>query len=59
MIDERVTTIKVTKDLTKRLKIVSRLRGNKETQASLIGHLVDQELKRLGYTYKGHFHDDK
>lgn len=59
MIDNTITRIAVTKDLAKRLKIVSRLRGNKETQASLIGHLVDQELKRLGYTYKGHFHDDK
>jgi len=59
MTDNTITRIAITKDLTKRLKIVSRLRGNKETQASLIGHLVDQELKRLGYTYKGHFHDDK
>ena len=52
MTDNTLTTIKVTKDLTKRLKMLSNIRGNKETQSALIGNLVDVELKRLGYTYK-------
>ena len=59
MTNNTITRIAVTKDIAKRLKIVSRLRGNKETQGALIGNLVDQELKRVGYIYKGPFHDDK
>ena len=59
VINEKLTTIRVTKDMTKRLKLVSKLRGNKETQASLIGNLLDAEIARLGYKYTGVIHGTK
>ena len=59
VINEKLTTIRVTKDMTKRLKLVSKLRGNKETQASLIGNLLDAEIARLGYKYTGIVHGTK
>lgn len=49
MVDNKLVTIKVTKDIVKRLKLVSALRGNNETQGSLIGNLLDKELEKLGY----------
>ena len=49
MIDNKIVTIKVTKDIVRRLKLVSALRGNNETQGSLIGNMLDKELERLGY----------
>ena len=49
----QMTTIKVTKDLTVRLKLLSKLRKNSETQSALIGNLVDAEIAKLGYKYKG------
>ena len=49
MVDNKMVTIKVTKDIVRRLKLVSALRGNNETQGSLIGVMLDKELERLGY----------
>ena len=49
MVDNKMATIKVTKDIVRRLKLVSALRGNNETQGSLIGVMLDKELERLGY----------
>lgn len=42
------TQIRATKEVTRKLKLVSALRGNGETIGILIGSLVDKELKRLG-----------
>lgn len=49
MVDNKIVAIKVTKDITRRLKLVIALRGNNETQGSLIGNLLDKELQTLGY----------
>ncbi len=49
MVDNKMVTIKVTKDIVRRLKLVGALRGNNETQGSLIGVMLDKELERLGY----------
>lgn len=49
MVDNKMVTIKVTKDIVRRLKLVSALRGNNETQGSLIGVMLDKELERFGY----------
>lgn len=49
MVDNKMVTIKVTKDIVRRLKLVSAIRGNNETQGSLIGVMLDKELERLGY----------
>lgn len=49
MVNNKIVTIKVTKDIIRRLKLVSALRGNNETQGSLIGNMLDKELERLGY----------
>jgi|LakMenE07Oct09ns_1017277.scaffolds.fasta_scaffold08737_1 hypothetical protein len=57
MTDNETVRVAVTKDLTKRLKMLSNIRGNKETQSALIGNLVDTELKRLGYTYKRYINE--
>ena len=42
------TQIRTTKEITRKLKLASALRGNGETIGILIGSLVDKELKRLG-----------
>lgn len=42
------TQIRTTKEITRKLKLASALRGNSETIGILIGSLVDKELKRLG-----------
>ena len=42
------TQIRTTKEITRKLKLVTALRGNGETIGILIGSLVDKELKRLG-----------
>lgn len=42
------TQIRATKEITRKLKLASALRGNGETIGILIGSLVDKELKRLG-----------
>ena len=42
------TQIRATKEVTRKLKLASSLRGNGETIGILIGSLVDKELKRLG-----------
>lgn len=49
MPDNKLVTIKVTKDIVRRLKLVGALRGNNETQGSLIGNLLDKELAERGY----------
>ena len=49
MVNNKIVTIKVTKDIVRRLKLVGALRGNNETQGSLIGNMLDRELERLGY----------
>ena len=42
------TQIRTTKEITRKLKLASALRGKGETIGILIGSLVDKELKRLG-----------
>ena len=42
------TQIRTTKEITRKLKLVTALRGNSESMGALIGALVDKELKRLG-----------
>ena len=42
------TQIRATKEVTRKLKLVSALRGNGETIGILIGALVDKEMRRLG-----------
>ena len=49
MVDNKMVTIKVTKDIVRRVKVGSALRGNNETQGSLIGVMLDKEIERLGY----------
>ena len=43
-----VTMIRGTKEIVRKLKLVSALRGNGETIGILIGSLVDKEMQRLG-----------
>ena len=44
----KVTMIRGTKEIVRKLKLVSALRGNGETIGILIGSLVDKEMQRLG-----------
>lgn len=44
----RIVAVKTTKEVTRKLKLVTALRGNGESMGTLIGSLVDKELKRLG-----------
>ena len=44
----KIVAVKTTKEVTRKLKLASALRGNGETIGILIGSLVDKELKRLG-----------
>lgn len=44
----RIVAVKTTKEVTRKLKLVTALRGNGESMGTLIGALVDKELKRLG-----------
>ena len=46
--NDNTTQIRATKEITRKLKLASSLRGNGETIGILIGSLVDKELKRLG-----------
>lgn len=49
-IDEKnkITMIRGTKEIVRKLKLVAALRGNGETIGILIGSLVDKEMQRLG-----------
>lgn len=49
-IDEKnkITMIRGTKEIVRKLKLVASLRGNGETIGILIGSLVDKEMQRLG-----------
>ena len=42
------TQIRTTKEVARKLKLLTALRGNGETLGILVGALVDKELKRLG-----------
>ena len=42
------TQIRTTKEVARKLKLLTALRGNGETLGILVGSLVDKELKRLG-----------
>lgn len=42
------TQIRATKEVARKLKLLTALRGNGETLGILVGSLVDKELKRLG-----------
>ena len=44
----KVTMIRGTKEIVRKLKLLSALRGNRETIGILIGSLVDKEMQRLG-----------
>lgn len=44
----RIVSIKTTKDVVRKLKLVASARCNSESMGSLIGALVDKEMKRLG-----------
>lgn len=44
----KVTMIRGTKEIVRKLKLVAALRGNGETIGILIGSLVDKEMQRLG-----------
>ena len=44
----KIVAVKTTKEVTRKLKLVTALRGNGESMGTLIGSLVDKELKRLG-----------
>lgn len=48
-IKKEYTTIRVQKDLVKRISLVAALRRNGEPREALIGNLIDRELERLGY----------
>lgn len=49
-IDEKnkITMIRGTKEIVRKLKLVASLRGNGETIGIIIGSLVDKEMQRLG-----------
>lgn len=40
--------VRTTKEVVRKLKLVSAMRGNGESIGILIGSLVDKEMKRLG-----------
>lgn len=42
------TQIRATKEVARKLKLLTALRGNGETLGILVGSLVDKELRRLG-----------
>ena len=44
----KVTMIRGTKEIVRKLKLVASLRGNGETIGILIGSLIDKEMQRLG-----------
>ena len=44
----KIVAVKTTKEVTRKLKLVTASRGNSESMGALIGALVDKELKRLG-----------
>lgn len=44
----KITMIRGTKEIVRKLKLVAALRGNGETIGILIGSLVDKEMQRLG-----------
>ena len=44
----KVTMIRGTKEIVRKLKLVAALRGNGETIGILIGSLVDKEMQKLG-----------
>ena len=44
----KVTMIRGTKEIVRKLKLVASLRGNGETIGILIGSLVDKEMQKLG-----------
>ena len=44
----KITMIRGTKEIVRKLKLVASLRGNGETIGILIGSLVDKEMQRLG-----------
>jgi len=46
--NNNAAVVKVTKEIIRKLKLVSALRGNAETQGTLIGSLLDKEIKRFG-----------
>lgn len=41
-------TVRVTKDVTRKLKLVAAVRANGESAGILIAALVDKEMRRLG-----------
>lgn len=43
-----MTVVKVTKEIVRKAKLVAAHRGNNETIGTLIGSLLDKEMKRLG-----------
>ena len=45
---KKLEFIKTTKDVVRKLKLVASARCNSESMGSLIGALVDKEMKRLG-----------
>lgn len=49
-LDERnkIVSVKTTKDITRKLKLVAAARCNSESMGTVIGSLVDKEMKRLG-----------
>ena len=49
-VDEKnkITMIRGTKEIVRKLKLVAALRGNGETIGILIGSLIDKEMQRLG-----------
>ncbi len=49
-VDEKnkITMIRGTKEIVRKLKLVASLRGNGETIGILIGSLADKEMQRLG-----------
>lgn len=44
----KITMIRGTKEIVRKLKLVASLRGNGETIGILIGSLVDKEMQKLG-----------
>ena len=44
----KITMIRGTKEIVRKLKLVAALRGNGETIGILIGSLIDKEMQRLG-----------
>ena len=44
----KMVSIRSTKEVVRKLKLVSALRGNSETLGALVGAMVDKEMSRLG-----------